>query len=118
MFGVAVIAAFLFLPGLLSGGTDGAKSGSKGATDQIVDTAKDPEAVGDAVGKVTDPVIEVATPWWQALYAQPWFWTFVGAGAAAFFARRWWLGMSHGAQKITLVVGVVVVMLVAIGVSQ
>lgn len=118
MIGVAIILGIVFLPGLLSGGTDGAKSSGKGATDQIVDAAKDPHAVGEAVGKVTDPVMEVATPWWETLIAQPWFYAAVIAGAVAWFARRWWLGMGHGAQKITLVAVVIVVMLVAIGVNQ
>jgi hypothetical protein len=118
MFGVAALMAVLFLPGLLSGGTDGAKSGGKSATDSIVDTAKDPNAVIDKAGDVTGPVVEVATPWWEWLIAQPWFYAAVLCLAGAFLTRKWWLSMSSGGRQIAVGLFVAVFILIAVGLNQ
>lgn len=118
MFLVAAVMAVIFLPGLLSGGTDGAKSGGKSATDSIVDTAKDPNAVVDKVGNVTDPVVEVATPWWEWLIAQPWFYAAVLCLAGAILTRRMWMGMSSGARLVMVGFGTAVFILIAVGLNQ
>lgn len=117
MFGVAVIAAIILLPGLLEGGKDGAAQGGRNATDSIVDTAKDPNAVVDAAGKVTEPVMEVATPWWEWLIAQPWFYAAVICVAGAIVTRKWWMGMSSGSRQIAVGVLVAVFILVAVGLN-
>jgi hypothetical protein len=118
MIGLAAILAVVFLPGLLSGGTDGAKSGGKSATDNIVDTAKDPDAVMDKAGDVTGPVVEVATPWWEWLIAQPWFYAAVICTAGAILTHRWWRSMTSGGRQIAVGVFVAVFILIAVGLNQ
>ncbi|MET0272124.1 MAG: hypothetical protein ABW360_03955 [Phenylobacterium sp.] len=118
MIGVAIIAALVFLPGLLSGGTSGAKSGGKSATDSIVDTAKDPNAVIDKAGDVTGPVVEVATPWWEWLIAQPWFYAAVLCLGGAWLMRRAWQGMGGTTRLIVVGLGVAVFMLIAVGLNK
>ena len=118
LFGAAIIAALVFLPGLLAGGKDGAGRAGQDARDSVVDTAKDPQAVVDAAGKVTEPVMEVATPWWEWLIAQPWFYAAVLCLAGAIVSRRWWMGMSSGARQIAVGVFVAVFILVAIGLNR
>lgn len=103
---LALVAAVVFLPGLLSGGSTGAGNAGKNAGSSVVDTVKDPQAVGDAVGSVTGPAAEVAEPYWLLLVSQPWFYLALGCGAAAFFGMRWWRGMSPGAKQIVVGVGV------------
>jgi hypothetical protein len=118
MIGVAIIAALVFLPGLLSGGSSGAKQSGRSATDNIVDTAKDPNAVIDAAGKVTDPVVEVATPWWEWLIAQPWFYAAVLCIGGAWLLRRAWQGMGNATRLIVVGLGVAVFMLIAVGLNK
>jgi nitrogen fixation-related uncharacterized protein len=109
LIGVAIVVALVFLPGLLHSGSSGAKDAGSKAGNSALDTAKDPAKVGKAVTDVTDPVVEVATPYWETLYRQPWFWTAAGAAGVAWLGRRMWRNMGHSAQLIAVGVAVALV---------
>ena len=114
LIGVAIVAALVFLPGLLQGGSGGAKDAGSRAGSNIADAAKDPQAVVDSAGNAIEPVKEAAAPWWEWLVAQPWFYAALGAGIAAFLLRNMWRNMGPVAQKTAIGVGVALVFLVAI----
>jgi hypothetical protein len=118
MIGVAVLAAIIFLPGLLSGGKGGAVDAGRGAGDAAIDTVKDPGAVVDGAGKAIAPVKEVATPWWEFFIAQPWAIPAIIAGVGALLLIRMWNNMGPKAQKTAVGIGVAVVILVAVGMAS
>lgn len=78
----------------------------------------DPQKVIGAAGDAGHVVGDVADPWWQWFFAQPWAYAAIGAGVAAWLTRRWWLGMNGTARVITAVVGTVIFLLVAIGLAR
>jgi hypothetical protein len=117
MIGAAIILAIVFLPGLMQGGSGGAKNAGGKAADSIVNNAKDPQAVVDGANNVIAPVKEVATPWWEWLIAQPWFYAALAAGIGAFLLRRVWANMGGSARLIVVGLGVGIFMIVAIGVG-
>jgi hypothetical protein len=110
MIGAAIVLAIVFLPGLLQGGSGGAKDAGSKAGDSVVNVAKDPHAALDAASNATKPVKDVAGPWWEYLVAQPWFYGMVAAGIGLILARRAWMQMGPAARYLVVGVAVIAIM--------